>query len=93
MHSMDDVFERMRDFERVLERFQRALESSMAEMGKRHADVDPLWQDHFRRTYDAHYSPLQAMIAHYSRAQGPEYLRFLEEKARALEAFLYGKNR
>jgi hypothetical protein len=90
MESMDDVFERMRAFWQVLGTFQQAMEASAAEMQARHDAVDPLWQDEARRFYDLRYGPLHAMLEQYLRFQGPDYLRFLEEKLRALDAYLHG---
>lgn len=90
MHSMDDVLDRMEAFRRVLSRFQESLEGSMAELAERHDAVDPLWQDEARRTYDLHHGPLHEMLARYVRQQGPDYLRFLDEKLRAIDAYLHG---
>jgi hypothetical protein len=93
MFSMDDVHERMDAFARALARFQESLEGSLAEMQARHDAVDPLWQDEARRHYDLHYGPLHEMLVQYLRVQGPDYLRFLGEKLRAIEAYLHGYDR
>jgi hypothetical protein len=87
---MDDLFEHMRTFWQALARFQASLEASAAELQARHDAVDPLWQDEARRFYDLHYGPLHAMLEQYLRVQGPDYLRFLEEKLRAIDAYLHG---
>jgi hypothetical protein len=87
---MDDVFEHMLAFRHALARFQEVLEASAAEIRSRHDEVDPLWQDEARRFYDAHYGPLHAMLQRYLHFQGPDYLRFLEEKLRAIDAYLHG---
>jgi hypothetical protein len=92
MYSMDDVFERMQAFARVLVKFQDSLETSLAVMQARHEAVDPLWQDEARRHYDRHYGPLHETMVNYLRIQGPDYLRFLEDKLRAIETYLHGYN-
>jgi hypothetical protein len=93
MYSLDDVYERMDAFARALARFQESLAASLTQMQARHDAVDPLWQDAARRHYDLHYGPLHEMLVQYLRVHGPDYLRFLEEKLRALEAYLHGCNR
>lgn len=90
MASMDDVFERMQLFRTTLQRFQDALEGSLADLNARHGDVDPLWQDEARRFYDMQYGPLHDTLETYVRQQGPDYLAFLDEKLRAIEAYLNG---
>ena len=90
MHSMDDVFDRMQAFRHVLSKFQDSLEGSLGDLRSRHDLVDPLWQDEARRYYDLHYGPLHEMLLRYVRSEGPEYLRFLEEKIRAIDAYLHG---
>jgi hypothetical protein len=90
---MDDVYERMAAFARALAGFQQSLETSVGEMEARHRAVDPLWQDEARRHYDMHYGPLHDMLLQYLRTQGPLYLRFLEDKLRAIEAYLHGYSR
>jgi uncharacterized protein YukE len=90
MMSMDDVFERMQWFAQVLKRFQDSLDASLAELGRRHDDVDPHWQDERRRAYDAQYTPLHDTLMKYVRQQGPEYIRFLEERIQAIDQYLHG---
>ena len=91
MQSMDDTFERMKAFEHALSQFADALNQSMNEMAARHADVDPVWEsDEVRRSYDAQYVPLRAMLERFCRVSGPEYLDFLQQKLRAIESYLYG---
>ena len=90
MATMDDVFERMQVFRQALQRFQDALEGSRADLQSRHDDVSPLWQDEARRYYDAQYGPLHETLETYIRQQGPDYLAFLDEKLRAIEAYLNG---
>ena len=88
---MDDVFERMQAFRTSLQRFQDALEASLADVTACHGDVDPLWPpDEFRRLYDGHYGPLHDTLVAYVRTQGPDYLNFLDEKLRAIDAYLNG---
>ena len=90
MISMDDTFERMRLFRRAVERFQDALESSLGDLERHHAAVDPVWRDDRRRAYDAEYAPLQAVLLDYARRLGPQFLDFLDEKMRALDDYLHG---
>ena len=90
MHSMDDVFERMQLFARVLGEFQEALQASLNDLDRHHAAVDSLWRDERRRTYDAEYNPLHEALVRYVRQQGPAYLEFLDEKLRAINQYLHG---
>lgn len=90
MHSMDDVFERMQRFARVLGEFQDALAASLNDLDRHHAAVAPLWRDERRRAYDAEYAPLHAFLVRYARELGPAYLEFLDEKLRALDQYLHG---
>jgi uncharacterized protein YukE len=87
---MDDVFERMLLFRQVLQKFQNSLEMSLADLQARHDAVDPLWQDQARRFYDQHYGPLHAQLLRYVQQKGPDYLQFLEDKLRAIDAYLHG---
>lgn len=90
MHSMDDVFERMQEFAQVLRRFQDAMEVSLADLGRRHAVLDPLWRDQWRKSYDLHYDPLHQALTRYVRQQGPNYMAFLHEKIQAIDRYLHG---
>jgi hypothetical protein len=90
MESLDEVHDRMCEFGAALDRFQDALESSCAELGRFHEAVDPLWQDSSRRDYDGHYEPLREMLERYVRTQGPEYRVFIDRKLAALRAYLFG---
>ncbi|MCB9871504.1 MAG: hypothetical protein H6837_16730 [Planctomycetes bacterium] len=87
---MDDVLERMREFQRALDVFDELLTASMRELEQHHDAVAPLWQDELRRAYDARWEPLHERLREYAKREGPAYEEFLLRKTRSLEGYLYG---
>jgi len=91
---MDDLLEAMQHFERSLVAFNERLRDSMTDLEKHHDIVDPHWDastDTMRRQYDAEWNPLDAMMRHYLRVEGPSYVEFLNIKLHAIRGFLYGE--
>jgi len=87
---MDELHERMLYFNNALQRFQDSLEASLMDLRSQHENVDPHWQDDARRNYEIHYGPLREMLQRYVTQQGPDYLRFVQEKIRCIDHYLHG---
>lgn len=90
MESLDEVHDSMCQFGAALDRFQSALEASCSELRRCHEAVEPLWQDSYRKDYDARYEPLREMLERYVQSQGPEYRLFIDRKVMSLRAYLFG---
>jgi hypothetical protein len=88
--SMDEVYERMREFRMALDRFHESLAESLAELERSHRVVDPLWTDHARKMYDDRYRPLQQRLLQYVRTDGPALSEFLKQRHMWLGRYLYG---
>jgi hypothetical protein len=88
--SLDDTRERLLVFRRDLAQFTDQMAASLADLHDHHAALDGLWRDTFRRRYDAAWEPLAAAVQVFRDHESPEYDRFLQEKIRALEEYLYG---
>lgn len=90
---MDDLLERMQIYERALVAFNERLRDSMTDLETHHEAVAPYWDassDNMRRQYDAQWEPLDALMKHYLRVEGPGYVEFLNIKLHALREYLYG---
>lgn len=90
MSTMDELHEQMQYFNNVLQRFQDSLEVSLNDLRSSHEVVDPHWQDEARRHYELQYGPLREMLQRYVTQQGPDYLRFIQEKIRFIDRYLHG---
>ncbi|ASF44871.1 hypothetical protein [Methylovulum psychrotolerans] len=88
--SMDDVYERAQIAERELEHFNGRLRESFSEVMRSHDAVSPIWDDAMRREYDISWRPLQESMEEYINLIGPQYVDFLIERLRYLQAYLYG---
>lgn len=88
--SMDDQYREMVNFTKALVSFNERLSTTMGDLEARHESVSPHWQDEMRKTYDSHWQPLDEMMTHYLRREGPSYVEFLHIKMRALERYLRG---
>ena len=86
--SMNDTFREMQNFHRELVRFNESLRASMNDLQKNHEQVSPLWQDDMRKEYDAQWREFDEMMKNYLKREGPAYTQFLDQKLRALAAFL-----
>lgn len=89
--SMDEQYVEMRRFKDELMRFNEHLNSTMRDLKAQHERVDPHWQDEMRRTYNAHWEPLDELMKSYLEREGPQYVEFLTYKIRAMEGYLYGR--
>jgi hypothetical protein len=87
---MDEVRDRMAQFEAELSGFQESLRSSIQDLHQHHDRVSPLWQDEMRRDYDARWLPLEEAMDEYIRRIGPEQVETMLTKLRHLEGFLRG---
>jgi uncharacterized protein YukE len=89
--SMDEQYAQMQQFSSALAQFNDHLRVSVEALNAQHEQVSPHWQDEMRRTYDAHWDPLEQAMSKYLLREGPAYLEFLVRKLRYLEGFLYGR--
>jgi uncharacterized protein YukE len=91
--SMDEQYDEMRKFHAALTTFNEHLRASMSDLEEQHKQVSPHWQDAMRRTYDAHWQPLEQAMRQYLNRDGPVYLKFLERKISHIERYLFGTGR
>lgn len=87
---MDEQCEHMRRFLMALEGFNVMLTTSFQELRVKHDAVSPLWQDEFRRHYDAQYAQFTENMERYCYREAQNYEAFLGEKLRLIKAFLGG---
>jgi hypothetical protein len=90
MSSLDDTHERLLIFRRDLTAFTEQMAASLSALLDHHTGLDGLWQDTFRARYDAAWEPLMRGVEEFRDHESPEYDRFLQDKIRALEEYLYG---
>jgi hypothetical protein len=88
--TMDDQLAQMERFHRELREFHERLNNAARELAAAHEQVSPLWQDSFRRNYDAIYLPFAEQLERYRIHQAPAFESFLETKAAALRRYLFG---
>jgi hypothetical protein len=86
--SLDDTFDRMRVFAAALDRFDEAMQTSVAELNRRHDAVASLWTDAFARDYAAAWAPLAAGLERWCHHEGPEYRDFVTTRLRGLARYL-----
>lgn len=86
--SLDETFERMRTFALALERFDEAMQVSVATLKQRHEAAAPLWRDAFARDYQAAWAPLSDGLDRWCRQEGPQYRDFVATRLRALARYL-----
>lgn len=91
MPSLDDTRERLIAFRQDLVAFRDRMGDSLADLSQRHASLDLLWNDSFRREYDAAWTPLRETLEAFHQREGPDYEAFLSEKIRVLDDYLYGR--
>lgn len=85
---MDETFNQLCAFQRCLEEFNERLRLQYDELKKCHNNVDPLWRDEFRRTYDQMWEGFNQSMDTYLYRQAPRFTEFLDEKRIALGRFL-----
>jgi hypothetical protein len=88
--SMDDQLAQMERFRHELRAFNERLNAAARDLAAAHERLAPLWQDSFRRDYDAVYSPFAERLEHYHVHEAPAFEQFLDEKAAALKRYLLG---
>ncbi|WP_044205403.1 hypothetical protein [Coleofasciculus chthonoplastes] len=89
--SLDDTFREMQRFHTELRKFNDMLGASMRDLQVNHDKVSPHWQDEMRRDYDAQWREFDEMMKRYMNRDGPNYVRFLDEKLRHLSRYLRGR--
>lgn len=87
---MDEQYEQMQYFAQALNQFNDRIFWSVHDLAAQHTQVDPLWQDSFRRDYDREWQTFQTAMIRYINNEGPAYAQFLHDKLIALRRFLYG---
>jgi hypothetical protein len=91
--SMDDQLAQMERFRHELRAFNERLDAAARELGAAHERLSPLWQDSFRRDYDAQYTPFAERLDRYRAQEAPAYEQFeqfLDQKMAALRRYLFG---
>lgn len=88
--SLDEQYEQMRFFAQALDEFNERLKGSVQDLTRYHDAVHPLWQDSFRKQYDAEWDEFEQRMDAYLRREGPAYTQFLVEKIRSLHQYLFG---
>lgn len=86
--SLDETFDRMRVFAAALERFDEAMQVSVADLHARHEAAAPLWRDAFARDYARAWAPLEEGLRRWCQQEGPDYRAFVKERLRALARYL-----
>jgi hypothetical protein len=87
---MDEQYQMMLQFSRMLEQFDVDLNQAILELGIKHDAVSPLWQDEFRREYDARHTAFEANMKRYCYHEALAYESFLHEKLNYLRRYLSG---
>lgn len=87
---MNETEAQMTVFLSTLQAFNSHLHASVRDMAHHHEVVNPLWQDSFRRQYDAEWQQFVDLMARYLNREAPEYEQYLYEKLIALRGYLYG---
>jgi uncharacterized protein YukE len=88
--NLDDTYHAMQHFRQLLAQFNDSLKGSVAELEVQHDKVSPLWQDQWRKEYDAIWGPFEEMMKRYISTEGPNYLEFLAIKSAAMRRYLFG---
>jgi uncharacterized protein YukE len=88
--SLDEQFEQMRYFAQALEEFNERLRVSVTDLTNKHDTISPLWQDSFRRKYDAEWNEFEERMKAYIQREAPAYAQFLDDKLKHLYAYLFG---
>ncbi len=87
---MDEQYQQMQRFLKELEGFNVALTESLQELRVKHDAVSPLWQDQFRRQYDAQYAQFIENMERYCYREAQKYENFLSSKMTSLRNYLGG---
>lgn len=87
---MDETYHLMQIFYQTLHSFNLHLWNSFRDLSNQHNQVDPLWQDNFRKTYDAQWQAFEDKMVRYINAEAPNYDQFLFDKMHELRRYLEG---
>ena len=79
-----------RSFSKVLERFNETLHASYQELRRCHDDVDALWRDQMRATYDRAISDLDTRLGSYLNGESEHFEEFIRLKLIQLDTYLHG---
>jgi hypothetical protein len=91
--SVNDVHRALVPFIASWRELHERVRASFEELGRRHARVDPLWQDTMRKDYDKQWSELEATMDRFVHHVAPSLEEKLEQTRREVERFLYGQGR
>jgi hypothetical protein len=87
---MDEQLAQMERFQGDLRTFNERLSAAARELLAAHERLSPLWDDSFRREYDALYLPFAERLDRYRAREAPAFEQFLAEKSAALRRYLFG---
>lgn len=87
---MDETYDQMQSFLRALQDFDNHLRNSVSDMNRCHEVVAPLWQDSFRREYDARWEQFLDFMAQYLNRESVDYEQYLYDKLIQIRSYLYG---
>lgn len=88
--GMNQVEEAMIRFESTLEAFHETVKGSMQQIEHTHEQVNPLWQDTMRQSYDERWVPLYEQLREYRDRVGPKYIEVMIERLNFLRRYLHG---
>lgn len=90
MSGYDELARDLRRFHADLTGFNEQLRAGLAEVQRHHEQVDPVWRDRFRRSYDQRHDELVAPVSAYADREAEAFERFLSLQIRALRRYLDG---
>lgn len=90
--GMDEQYEQMRRFSAQLETYDAALRAGLNDLQQAHDHVSPIWNDAFRRRYDAIWEPFHKQMEDYVSNGAPRYEAYLRKKIVHLSRFLFGND-
>ncbi len=90
MSGYDELARDLHRFHASLTGFNEQLRAGLAEVNRHHEQVDPVWRDRFRRTYDQRHDELVEPVTEYADREADAFEQFLTRQIRALRRYLDG---
>ncbi|KAA2239218.1 hypothetical protein F0L74_23720 [Chitinophaga agrisoli] len=87
---MDEVHDRLQQFQRNLEIFNDKLKVSFDQLTRYHETVHPWWQDSMRNEYEIRWKPLEDKMKQYVTTDGNNYSDILLHKINLIKRYLHG---
>jgi hypothetical protein len=88
--SLDLTFEALMRFSQELTAFDETLQASYRELRRCHEEIDAIWRDEMRRTYDRVIEDLDARLGAYFGGESERFEEFIRLKLRQLDSYLHG---